>query len=299
MNEFTMVMKSLVPPLRHLEARIFDLATEHLWERVMLPVATHLAGHVDMADQQPTATARWLAALTQALLQLLPVNSMEDSAYVRLLKCKVMVHVLHRLDTHLFAALQHDPQHAMHAMHALHPWSSSNHLTFADGMAIKIALTRWQHWARDYGITPQGEQYEYFPRLRAASNLLMLPKEQVMDHSIRGDIAPGLSPHQIQRILARFKPDEFAPDAIPKGVMERLRRECAAVAEGPHALQVPKYVPVAETVLLSERLIEPVSLEMDADSDDELEGLCGVEESVCRFALLRDVWVASGTGGVC
>ncbi len=291
-------MQSLVPPLRHLEARIFDLAIEHVWERVMLPVASQAAGHADPTNDDATPTNRWLAALTQTLLQVLPVNSLDadDAAYVRLIKSKIMVHVLQRLDMYLFAALQESNPDTM----LLPVTSHNNQLTFADGMAIKIALTRWQHWAHDYGITPEGSSLsDHFPRLRAASNLLMLPKEQVMDQTIRGEIAPGLSPHQIQRILARFKPDEFAPEAIPKGVLERLRRECAAVAESPHALQVPKYVPVAETVLLSERLIEPVSLEMDADSDDELEGLCGVEDSVCRFALLRDVWAASGTDGVC
>lgn len=287
MGDFAIVMQNLVPPLRQLESHVLEDAVEHLWQRVTLPIARQAAGAADVEDGAPYATGRWLAALTQARLQLMPVQVDGDGAHERLLARTMIPQLLDRMDVLLFDALQG----GVDVDATLLLWGDQT-LTFADGMAIRMALTRWKHWARDCGVADG----DLFPHMVAASNLLMLPKEQVMDHSVRAEIAPGLSAHHVHSVLSRFRPDDLAPDPIPKGVLERLRRECAAVPEGPNALQPTKYVPVAETVLLSERLIEPVSLEMDAESDEELEGLgarCGGD--VCRFSLLRDVWAASST----
>lgn len=283
MGEFAVVMHNLVPPLRQLESHILEAAVEHLWERVTLPTAHQAAGATD--GSAPQATDRWVAALAQARMQMLPMRAVEgDGAHERLLARTLLPQLLDRLDVLLFDAVQGIQPPLVDQSLLL--WQHAATLTFADGMAIRMALTRWRHWARDCGVTD-----DLFPRMVAASNLLMLPKEQVMDLGVRTEIAPGLSAHHIHRVLSRFRPDDLAPDPIPKGVLERLRRECAAVPEGASSLQPAKYVPLAETVLLSERLIEPVSLEMDAESDEELEGLG--EEGLCRFTLLRDVWAAS------
>lgn len=276
-------MQNLVPPLRQLESHVLEAAVEHLWQRVTLPLACQTAENGDSTTAQ--ATGRWLVALAQARLQLQPMQALDgDGAHERLLARTILPQLLDRLDMLLFDALQGGAV----VDTTLLLWGE-HWLTFADGMAIRMALTRWRHWARDCGVADA----DLFPRMVAASNLLMLPKEQVMDHSVRAEIAPGLSAHHVHRVLSRFRPDDHAPDPIPKGVLERLRRECAVVPEGTHALQPAKYVPVAETVLLAERLIEPVSLEMDVESDEELDGLAGCSGEVCRFALLRDVWGAA------
>lgn len=56
------------------------------------------------------------------------------------------------------------------------------------------------------------------------------------------------------------------------------------------------YQPPSESQLLADGLIEPVSLEMDVESDDELDALTEMYdpenkgEGTHRYTLLRDLW---------
>ena len=60
-------------------------------------------------------------------------------------------------------------------------------------------------------------RYTLFPRLRATADLLMMPKEVLTDRAIRAEVVPGLALRRICALLARFQPDDFAPDPLPPG----------------------------------------------------------------------------------
>ncbi|KAL1219944.1 hypothetical protein V5N11_021722 [Cardamine amara subsp. amara] len=50
----------------------------------------------------------------------------------------------------------------------------------------------------------------------------MLPKDMLMEASIREEICPSISLPLIKRILCNFTPDEFCPDHVPGAVLEEL-----------------------------------------------------------------------------
>lgn len=60
-------------------------------------------------------------------------------------------------------------------------------------------------------------RYALFPCLRATADLLMMPKEALIDRAIRAEVVPGLSLRRICQLLQRFVTDDFAPDPLPPG----------------------------------------------------------------------------------
>ncbi|CAN6716644.1 unnamed protein product [Malus baccata var. baccata] len=72
--------------------------------------------------------------------------------------------------------------------------------------------------------TGDGES-ESFLLLNALSDLLMLPKDLLIDTRIRKEVCPSISLPLVKRILCNFTPDEFCPDAVPGAVLEALNAE--------------------------------------------------------------------------
>ncbi|KAG2449564.1 hypothetical protein HYH02_005097 [Chlamydomonas schloesseri] len=213
-------------------------------------------------------------------------------------------------------------------------------LTFGGGMSVKMTVTRLQQWAAgqpllgggaagaDAGLAGAGNggagavaggiagPGPLFPLLRAAADLLMMPKEMLVDRAVRLDVGAALSMRSVLHILERFQPDEFAQDSISPGILESLQedaalpqihlRSAAADANG-------GYVPPPDAVVLRgvETGSEP-GLEYDAESEDELEELAqvvakspassgaavsttvspGGAAMAVRFRLLHDSWAA-------
>ena len=82
------------------------------------------------------------------------------------------------------------------------------------------------------------------------------------------------------------------------GLLNSLQNETppSEVSPSPVGRLEAGYEPPTERQLLEDGLIEPVSLEMDAESDDELDALSEMydpdnkgEETRC-YTLLRDLW---------
>ncbi|KAH8939725.1 hypothetical protein BDL97_15G051100 [Sphagnum fallax] len=65
----------------------------------------------------------------------------------------------------------------------------------------------------------------YFVLLRAVGDLLMLPKDMLMDKSVRKEVCPTLDLIFIRRILFNFQPDEFSPDPISPALLGAINSE--------------------------------------------------------------------------
>lgn len=135
-----------------------------------------------------------------------------------------------------------------------------------------------------------------FPRLRAAADLLMFPKDMLRDAATRAEILPALSLPQVVAIVTKFVPDDYAPDSVPRGLVYDLQAQIA-----PADVLFPeltwRYDARPEEALLEEDLVAHVSLDMDAESDaelDELEHLYALpelcQEGLARFQLVRQLW---------
>ncbi|GAU36907.1 hypothetical protein TSUD_331800 [Trifolium subterraneum] len=64
-----------------------------------------------------------------------------------------------------------------------------------------------------------------FVLLNDLSDLLMLPKDMLMDKQVRQEVCPSISLSLITRVLCNFTPDEFCPDPVPGTVLEALNEE--------------------------------------------------------------------------
>lgn len=137
-----------------------------------------------------------------------------------------------------------------------------------------------------------------FPRLRAAADLLMFPKDMLRDAATRAELLPALSLSQVCAIITKFVPDDYAPDSVPRGLVYDLQAQIP-----PGDVLFPsldwRYHAATEEALISSELVAHVSLDMDEDSDeelDELEHLYAIPElgsghgGVTRFQLVRQLW---------
>ncbi|KAK9839098.1 hypothetical protein WJX74_009525 [Apatococcus lobatus] len=289
--------------------------------------------HHPRISQQELAIHRWHDALAAVNRTLVASGQGAPAGHVELLKQKVVTALLRRLDSSLFAHLVQEDQAAMEDGSSIHRdhFGGQKHnasfdtrassmkldskllpfpkgpLTFGVGINLKMAVTRWTNWASDIDIKEDlkgiDEGYSLFPRLRATADLLMMPKEVLTDRVTRSEVVPGLPLRRICQILERFEPDDFAPDPLPAGLLDALHQETppSQPTPSPAAKLDAGYEPPSESSLLADGLIEPVSLELDDDSDDELDAVSEMYDSTQtapesrgeetqRFQLLKELW---------
>ncbi|KAG6531210.1 hypothetical protein ZIOFF_005000 [Zingiber officinale] len=114
-------------------------------------------------------------------------------------------------------------------------------LSFGSGAQLKNAVGNWSRWLTDlFGMdvdeshadgNSQDEKisvaksFKSFYSLNALSDLLMLPKDMLLEKSIRKEACSTFSPNVINHILNRFLPDEFCPDPVPNDVLQALESE--------------------------------------------------------------------------
>ncbi|KAF8057725.1 hypothetical protein HT031_005909 [Scenedesmus sp. PABB004] len=196
-------------------------------------------------------------------------------------------------------------------------------LSFGTGMHLKMAATRFQQWAFGEGgmreiwanLPAQGQSL--FPLLRATSDLLMMPKDLLLEPGIREDMCDNLPLGTLVYMLTRFAPDDFSREGIPFEVLAALRAEAAdaaprggdpaalaaALGTGPPRLVVEAectyYSPTDDMAMEKVEVGEEPGLEYDADSEDELDALGGLcADTTCgtgpplRFKLLHNLWSA-------
>ncbi|GFH05664.1 uncharacterized protein HaLaN_00163, partial [Haematococcus lacustris] len=206
---------------------------------------------------------------------------------------------------------------------------SRGQLTFGSGMSVKMIVTRLQQWADGSGsagaqdpasaaamlattLPPQPGMHSLgssgsgmatpvlFPLLRAAADLLMMPKEMLMDPSIRRDCGQALSARTVLFILDNFQPDEYAADPISPDILAELREDnlqggaaVGAVGMPPLTHMSTIYRPPAEDLLTAKvHAGQEPGLEYDCDSEDELVSMAsaGLSGLASRYRLLHDLW---------
>eukprot|EP00884_Botryococcus_braunii_P007165 jgi/Botrbrau1/1644/Bobra.0185s0054.1 len=326
-NEFDWVMQVLVPPLRKLESQVFRGMVEHLWEGVLLEAlaSDSLPGARPRSHTQHTreeaAMTRWLDALQSVHRALLPAARAATSGHVMLLKQKALAALLRKLDSLLFTRLVIGEdggegrvsfsgkggmeEEAEGLDPKLLPFTPAR-ISFGVGIQLKMAVARWAEWAADVGLHDDKrgtlEGSTLFPQLRGSADLLMMNKERLTNKQLRADVAPGLGLSRICQLLERYQPDDDAPEPLPEGLLEALKREAAASrgrdSDGLISAEI-MYAPPSEAALLADGLIEPVSLEMDYESEEEVNALAEMydqqqlDEGTQRFSLLRDLWASA------
>ncbi|KAH7618391.1 hypothetical protein Ndes2526B_g07329 [Nannochloris sp. 'desiccata'] len=170
---------------------------------------------------------------------------------------------------------------------------------FISGVELKMAAGRLVEYASELGIR-EGPA----PRIKEIADLLMTPKSSLGEEEVRRTVAPSLQPGTLVKVLQKYQPDDAdvsADDKLPVALIKQLRAEAATIGGGSAGKNANRnhdqgvlineaYVPPVEEVLLEEGIIQPLSLETSAESDDEMSVLEG--QGDVRYSLLRDLWGA-------
>lgn len=192
----------------------------------------------------------WKKAFSTACERLCPVRAEgHECGCLPMLARLVMEQCVARLDVAMFNAILRESADEIPTDPVSDPISDPKVLpippgksSFGAGAQLKNAIGNWSRWLTDlFGMDTDEslqdkndedddrvdivETFKSFRLLNALSDLLMLPKDMLMEKSIRREVCPTFSTSMIRRILGNFLPDEFCPDVIPAEVLEALDSE--------------------------------------------------------------------------
>ncbi|KAJ0258357.1 Nucleolar protein gar2-like protein [Hirschfeldia incana] len=322
--------------LEKIEHWIFSRIVESVWWQVFTP---HMQspGSNSSEKQGASSISLWNNAFREALQRLCPVRGAgHECGCLPVLARMVMEKCIGRFDVAMFNAILRESEHQIPTDPVSDPILDSRvvpipagDLSFGSGAQLKNAIGNWSRFLTEmFGMNSEdddddeseGSDGKAFVLLNELSDLLMLPKDMLMESSIIEEICPSITLPLIKRILCNFTPDEFCPDHVPGAVLEELN---SAESNGvgkllseesfPYAASSVSYTPpsilnVGEKVAeLAGKMSRNVSMIQSKGytSDEELEELDSPLTSIVddssdftdsaisneRYKLLRQVWV--------
>ncbi|GLT39716.1 hypothetical protein SLA2020_138920 [Shorea laevis] len=194
----------------------------------------------------------WKNAFQDAFQRICPVRAGgHECGCLPVLARMVMEQCIARLDVAMFNAILRESAHEIPTDPVSDPIVNSKvlpitagDLSFGTGAQLKNSVGNWSRWLTDMVSMDTGDfqkedelinvddfghgrerEPKSFLLLDELSNLLMLPKDMLMDRSIRLEVCPSISLSLVKRILCNFTPDELCPDAVPGAVLEALNAE--------------------------------------------------------------------------
>ncbi|ESQ44295.1 hypothetical protein EUTSA_v10005822mg [Eutrema salsugineum] len=269
--------------LEKVEFWIFSRIIESVWWQVFTPhmqspensSKTNEKPVLGDEEQGSFSISLWQNALRVALSRLCPMRgSGHECGCLPILAKMVMEKCIARVDIAMFNAILRESEHQIPTDPVSDPILDSKvlpipagHLSFGSGAQLKNAIGNWSRClAEMFDINTRDsveetdliESEKSFSLLNELSDLLMLPKDMLMDLSIREEVCPSISLPLITRILCNFTPDEFCPDHVPGTVLEELKTESISdqkfsgvsfpYAASPVSYTPPSSVNVAEKV---------------------------------------------------
>ncbi|GLT88259.1 hypothetical protein SLE2022_062930 [Rubroshorea leprosula] len=249
--------------LEKVESWIFSRIVESVWWQAVTPYmqspaegSAKMVGKLlgpALGDQQQESFSinLWKAAFQDAFQRICPVRAGgHECGCLSALARMVMEQCVSRLDVAMFNAILRESAHEIPTDPVSDPIVDSKvlpipagDLSFGSGAQLKNSVGNWSRWLADKVGMDAGDSQEEehnndddfthggegesksFVLLNELSDLLMLPKDMLMDRSIRMEVCPSISLSLVKRILCNFTPDEFCPDAVPGAVLEALNAE--------------------------------------------------------------------------
>ncbi|XP_031248019.1 uncharacterized protein LOC116105747 [Pistacia vera] len=249
--------------LGKVESWIFSRIVESVWWQVLTPymqspsLTTNkntgkLLGPA-LGDQQQGSFSinLWRNAFQEAHQRLCPVRAGGHACgCLPVLARIVMEQCVARLDVAMFNAILRESALDIPTDPVSDPIVDSKvlpipagDLSFGSGAQLKNSVGNWSRWLTDvFGMDSDGSlkdqhssedddwhegvsEPKSFVLLNDLSDLLMLPKDMLIDRSIRQEVCPSIGLALIKRVLCNFTPDEFCPDPVPGAVLEALNAE--------------------------------------------------------------------------
>ncbi|KAJ0041961.1 hypothetical protein Pint_17979 [Pistacia integerrima] len=255
--------ETFMSALEKVESWIFSRIVESVWWQVLTPymqspsLTTNkntgkLLGPA-LGDQQQGSFSinLWRNAFQEAHQRLCPVRAGgHECGCLPVLARIVMEQCVARLDVAMFNAILRESALDIPTDPVSDPIVDSKvlpipagDLSFGSGAQLKNSVGNWSRWLTDvFGMDSDGSlkdqhssedddrhdgvsEPKSFVLLNDLSDLLMLPKDMLIDQSIRQEVCPSIGLALIKRVLCNFTPDEFCPDPVPGAVLEALNAE--------------------------------------------------------------------------
>ncbi|CAN6167430.1 unnamed protein product [Urochloa humidicola] len=256
---------TLLSALEKIESWIFSRIVESVWwqamtPRMQTPVEDSSTPKIDrllgssLGDQQHGnfSIDLWKTAFRDAFSRICPLRaSGHECGCLPVLPKLVMEHCVARLDVAMFNAILRESANEIPSDPISDPIVDSRvlpipagDLSFGSGAQLKNSVGNWSRWLSDTfgmdGAEPEKDgrdaedngdgrrdaaESNCFKLLNELSDLLMLPKDMLLEKSIRKEVCPSIGLPLVTRILCNFTPDEFCPDPVPGMVLEELSSE--------------------------------------------------------------------------
>ncbi|KAL9278684.1 hypothetical protein AtEden1_Chr5g0089451 [Arabidopsis thaliana] len=247
-------VRTLIAALRRVESCFFTQAVESIWSQVMMVHMIPQGVDSTMGEmignfsepatcdrlQESFSVNLWKEAFEEALQRLCPVQATRrQCGCLHVLTRMVMEQCIVRLDVAMFNAILRESAHHIPTDSASDPIADSRVLpipagvlSFESGVKLKNTVSYWSRLLTDiFGIDVEqkmqrgDETFKPFHLLNELSDLLMLPKEMLVDSSTRDEVCPSIGLSLIKRIVCNFTPDEFCPYPVPGTVLEELNAQ--------------------------------------------------------------------------
>ncbi|CAO2202454.1 unnamed protein product [Urochloa humidicola] len=251
---------TLLASLEKIESWIFSRIVDTVWWQALTPhmqtpaegSSTPKAGRVlgpALGNQQQGTFSvnLWKAAFYDSFSRMCPLRAGgHECGCLPVLAKLVMEQCVVRLDVAMFNAILRESANEIPTDPISDPIVDpkvlpipAGDLSFGSGAQLKNSIGNWSRWLTDkLGIDDDDSdignndderrgavQSKSFQLLNELSDLLMLPKDMLLEKSIRKEVCPSIGLQLVTRILCNFTPDEFCPDPVPSTVLEELNSE--------------------------------------------------------------------------
>ncbi|KAL2335202.1 hypothetical protein Fmac_016415 [Flemingia macrophylla] len=253
-----------ISALEKVEAWIFSRIIESIWWQTLTPHMQHTKltnKEVSSASRKNyTRTSSscnqeqgnlslyiWKSAFRESCERLCPIRAGgHECGCLPMLSRLIMEQCVTRLDVAMFNAILResadeiptDPVSDAISDPKVLPIPPGK-LSFGAGAQLKTVIGTWSRWLTDlFGMddddsvedeadpdSNKGIQNTSFSLLNALSDLLMLPKDMLLNASIRNEVCPMFNATLVKKILDNFVPDELCIDRVPSNVFEALNSE--------------------------------------------------------------------------
>ncbi|XP_010423278.1 PREDICTED: uncharacterized protein LOC104708410 [Camelina sativa] len=253
-------VRTLIAALRRVESCLFTQVVESIWSQVIMVHMRPQGVESTMGDmmgnfsepatcdklQESFSVNLWKNAFEEALQRLCPVQAAKRKCgCLHVLTRMVMEQCIVRLDVAMFNAILREWAHQTSSDPVSDPIADprvlpipAGVLSFESGVKLKNTVGYWSRLLTDiFGDVDHSlekekqmqkgdETFKPFHLLNELSDLLMLPKEMLVESSTRDEVCPSIGLSLIKRILCNFTPDEFCPYPVPGIVLEELNTQC-------------------------------------------------------------------------
>ncbi|KAI8111078.1 hypothetical protein M9434_004651 [Picochlorum sp. BPE23] len=289
MAGFEWLQEIICPRIEAVESWLFDTLLSYLWTGKMMRDLQECRD-ADSLDQLVTD---YMSVLRTALGVL--EDRSRPAPCSKTLKMVLKKQVLHgirvKLDAFLLSELLEQRV------------SCFRPVTSPLGLELKIFIDKVSTWFEsDATSTREFGQEEWYnaqqdtkmdsalPRMASAANVIVAQKSSLLDAEARDRIAPHTSLASACKILKNYESTKEDAENVEEIVaaLKSQARSKIDLKESSEAMDSVQYVVPPEDWLSQQGIIQPLSLEMNAESDEELESFESVGGE--RFTYLRELW---------